>query len=241
MEKKKMKMKRSGGSLERAMSQRCKEAPDFLPLEGGPGSRLPKEDEEPPLLNSSVLYIGRIPHGFYEEQMQGFFKQFGTIKRLRVARNTKTGKSKHYGFIKFESPEVSKSFLTCICLRFLLCTARNPLAMLQVAKIVADCMHNYLLFEHMLQVHIVPSERVHPNMWKQAKRKYDPSRGRRLERMRHNKDRTAEEHKNLVDAIMRRDLMRRKKIKAAGIDYECPDLVRSVKPIPKKIKFSEEE
>ncbi|XP_031503919.1 uncharacterized RNA-binding protein C1827.05c-like [Nymphaea colorata] len=211
----KMKMKRSGGSLERAMSQRSKEAPDFLPLEGGPGSRLPKEYEEPSALNSSVLYIGRIPHGFYEEQMQGFFKQFGTIKRLRLARNRKTGNSKHYGFIKFESPEV--------------------------AKIVADCMHNYLLFEHMLQVHVVPSERVHPNMWKQAKQKYDPSRGRRLERMRHNKDRTAEEHKKLVEAIMRRDLKRRKKIKAACIDYECPDMVGSVQPIPTKMKFSEEE
>ncbi|XP_026381352.1 uncharacterized protein LOC113275973 isoform X2 [Papaver somniferum] len=35
---------------------------------------------------------------------------------------------------------------------------------LLVAKIVADCMRNYLLFEHLLQVHIVPTEKVHPKL-----------------------------------------------------------------------------
>lgn len=70
--------------------------------------------------------------------LAGFFKQFGGIKRLRIARNRKvcvvlnmqsisikknlvslnimvsrcfqTGKSKHYGFIEFESPFVSTFF-----------------------------------------------------------------------------------------------------------------------------------
>jgi len=67
-----------------------------------------------------------------------YFGQFGTIKRLRIARNKKTGKSRHFGFIEFESPEV--------------------------AKIVADTMHNYLLFKHLLQVFVVASEDVHPNL-----------------------------------------------------------------------------
>ncbi|CAA3019829.1 uncharacterized RNA-binding -like, partial [Olea europaea subsp. europaea] len=40
--------------------------------------------------------------------MEGFFKQFGTIKRLRIGRNRKTGKSRHFGFVEFESPEVGK-------------------------------------------------------------------------------------------------------------------------------------
>ncbi|XP_026434228.1 uncharacterized protein LOC113331805 isoform X1 [Papaver somniferum] len=35
---------------------------------------------------------------------------------------------------------------------------------LWVAKIVAHCMRNYLLFEHLLQVHIVPTEKVHPKL-----------------------------------------------------------------------------
>ena len=28
---------------------------------------------------SSVVYVGHIPHGFYEEQMRGFFSQFGDV------------------------------------------------------------------------------------------------------------------------------------------------------------------
>lgn len=34
-----------------------------------------------------VVYLGHIPHGFYEEQMTDYFKQFGEITRVRVARS----------------------------------------------------------------------------------------------------------------------------------------------------------
>lgn len=47
-------------------------------------------------------YLGHIPHGFYEAQMRGFFSQFGGVKRLRLARSKKSGRSKHYAFIQFE-------------------------------------------------------------------------------------------------------------------------------------------
>jgi hypothetical protein len=40
-------------------------------LEGGPGRKL---RELKPLENTSpVLYIGRIPHGFYEKEMEGAY------------------------------------------------------------------------------------------------------------------------------------------------------------------------
>lgn len=39
------------------------------PLEGGPGRKLP---EQKPLEDkATVLYLGRIPHGFYEKEMEG--------------------------------------------------------------------------------------------------------------------------------------------------------------------------
>lgn len=34
-----------------------------------------------------IVYIGHIPHGFYEEQMKNYFKQFGKVTRVRVARS----------------------------------------------------------------------------------------------------------------------------------------------------------
>lgn len=34
-----------------------------------------------------VIYLGRIPHGFYEDQMKSYFTQFGDVTRLRLSRN----------------------------------------------------------------------------------------------------------------------------------------------------------
>lgn len=43
---------------------------------------------------SGVVRIGHIPHGFYEEAMNGFFKQFGDVIRVRISRSKKSGRSK---------------------------------------------------------------------------------------------------------------------------------------------------
>ncbi|KAL2227658.1 uncharacterized RNA-binding protein C1827.05c-like [Sesamum indicum] len=188
------------------------ETHDFLPLEGGPARDLPKAQNGEN--KARVLYIGRIPHGFYENEMEAFFKQFGTIKRLRIARNRKTGKSKHFGFIEFESPEV--------------------------AKVVEECMHNYLMYEHLLQVRLVPPEQVHPKIWKGVSRWYKPLDWVQIEKKRHDKERTLEQQKKLVAGIVKRDQKRRKRIQAAGIDYECPEIVGCMQSGPKKLRFDNE-
>ncbi|KAL3838221.1 hypothetical protein ACJIZ3_022812 [Penstemon smallii] len=189
---------------------------DFLPLEGGPARDLPKTEDRDN--KATVLYIGRIPHGFYEDEMEAFFKQFGSIKRLRIARNRKTGKSKHFGFIEFESPEV--------------------------AKIVEECMHNYLMYEHLLQVRSVPSERVHPKLWKGVTRRYKPLDRVQIERKHHDKvravERTLEQQQKLIEGIVKRDQKRRKRIEDAGIDYQCPEIVGCIQVAPKKIRFDTE-
>nr|GMD54473.1 uncharacterized RNA-binding protein C1827.05C-like [Ipomoea batatas] len=167
------------------------EAPDFLPLEGGPVRKIPVTELRD--TKATVLYIGRIPHGFYENEMEDW-------------------KIQTFCFIEFESPEV--------------------------AKIVSETMHNYLLFEHVLQVHLVPPERVHPKLWNGVNRWYKPLDWVNIERKNHNKERTLEEHKKLVEGIKKRDRKRRKKIEAAGIDYECPEIVGYVESAPKKIKFN---
>ncbi|GAB2297499.1 nucleolar protein [Dionaea muscipula] len=75
-------------SMDPAPSTEVKNKDDFLSLEG---SSTKETQKEQPLSENkaTVLYIGRLPHGFYEDEMRGFFSQFGTIKRLRVARNRK--------------------------------------------------------------------------------------------------------------------------------------------------------
>ncbi|CAA7398288.1 unnamed protein product [Spirodela intermedia] len=182
---------------------------DFVPLEGGSGGKIPQLSEPP--ATATVLYVGRIPHGFYEDEMEGFFKQFGKIKRIRIARNRKTGRSKHYGFIEFENPEV--------------------------AKVVADEIHGYLLFEHQLQIKPIPPERVHPKLWRGMNLRFKQRNWTEIERWRHNRERTVEQHQHLVEHILRRDGRCRKRIAAAGIDYEFPDFVGRKRPVPKKIRF----
>lgn len=210
-EKKAMKEKLKKVSPQLVSSQQ-KESADFLSLEGVPAKKLPVS--KPQEKKATVLYIGRIPHGFYENEMEAYFRQFGTIKRLRIARNKKTGKSKHFGFIEFEDPEV--------------------------AEVVAECMHNYLLFEHLLQVHLISPKHVHPKLWKGFNYRYKPLDWVEIERKRHNKEKTLEEHRKMVGRILKQDRKRRERIVAAGIDYECPEIVGSIQPTPKKIRFDEE-
>ena len=50
---------------------------------------------------SRVIYIGHVPDGFFEDQMRGFFGQFGEVTNLRISRSKKTGNSKGYGFVEF--------------------------------------------------------------------------------------------------------------------------------------------
>jgi len=92
------------------------------------------------------IYVGRVPHGFYESQMRAYFSQFGHITNLRLSRNKTTGRSKHFAFLEFQSEEV--------------------------AKIVAQTMDSYLLFGHILKVHFIPKEQLHPDTFKGANRRF---------------------------------------------------------------------
>lgn len=140
-----------------------------------------------------VLYLGRIPHGFYEDQMKEYFSQFGNVTRLRISRNKKTGKSKHYGFIEFDS--------------------------VSVARIVSETMDNYLLAGHLLQCKVVPPERVHPELWVGANRKWRKLPAAKMNRLGFNKERTAEEKARAEERLLKRQKERAEKIKAAGIKY----------------------
>ena len=108
--------------------------------------KLRKAEEKGGPDKPGTVYIGRVPHGFFEQQMREYFSQFGDITRLRLSRNKRTGASKHFAFIEFKLEEV--------------------------AKIVAETMDNYLMFGHILKCKFAPDESLHPNVWKGANTKY---------------------------------------------------------------------
>jgi len=141
-----------------------------------------------------ILYLGRIPHGFYEDQMRSYFSQFGTVTRIRLARNKKTGRSKHYGFIEFDSAFV--------------------------AQIVADTMDNYLLMGHILRCKVIPKDEVHPELWIGANRKWRPVPQDRVIRVKHNKPRSEDEQARAVKRLLKRQNERKRKLVEAGIKYD---------------------
>ena len=92
------------------------------------------------------MYIGHLPHGFYEKEIKSYFSQFGRVVKLKLARSIKTGNHKGYGFIEFENCEV--------------------------AKIAAETMNNYLMFNKLLKCHVIPKEKLNKFTFKGAKKPF---------------------------------------------------------------------
>jgi nucleolar protein 15 len=128
--------------------------------------------------------------------MRGYFSQFGDISRLRMARNKKTGRSKHYAFIEFESADV--------------------------AQIVAETMNNYLLFEHMLKCSVVPAEKVHEKLFIGCEKVYKPANYELHNRRMHNKPKTSKELEKKHNKLKKTEEKLREQIKKAGIEYDFP-------------------
>ncbi|KAH9838315.1 uncharacterized protein C8Q71DRAFT_522698 [Rhodofomes roseus] len=147
-----------------------------------------------PTEDRGVIYLGRIPHGFYEDQMRQYLSQFGPVTRLRLSRNKKTGRSKHYAFIEFDSSSV--------------------------AQIVAETMDNYLLMGHILTCKIIPKDEVHPELWIGANRKWRVVPRSRIARVQHNKPRTPEEQERAEKRLLKRQAQRKRKLEEAGINYD---------------------
>ncbi|GIK03733.1 hypothetical protein Aspvir_007807 [Aspergillus viridinutans] len=162
-----------------------------------------KKHDEPKA--PGTVYVGRIPHGFYEHQMRAYFSQFGEITRLRLSRNRITGRSKHYAFVEFASNTV--------------------------AKIVAETMDNYLMYGHILKCKYVPSDQLHPEVWKGANRRFKRTPWNRIEKKRLEKGKTREQWSERIEREQKRRLAKAEKLKALGYEYELPQL-KSVDEVP---------
>lgn len=98
--------------------------------------KLPKADsnvsKKSKKAKKGVIYIGRLPDGFEEKELSKYFNQFGEITNVKLARNKKTGKSRHFAFLEFSNVDD--------------------------AKIAQDTMNNYLLMNHQLKVELVQED-----------------------------------------------------------------------------------
>jgi len=155
-----------------------------------------------------TIYIGHIPHGFYENEMKGYFTQFGTVKKIRLARSKKTGGYKGYGYIQFANEDV--------------------------AKIAADAMNNYLMFDKLLRCQFIADKDLHPAVWKGHNKKFIWVNRSLKQKKQHNSERTEEQLRKTADRLIKRDNKKRKQLGSLGISYEFPGYEAAIKKASKK-------
>ncbi|KAF7905150.1 uncharacterized protein EAF01_005671 [Botrytis porri] len=154
-----------------------------------------------------VVYIGRIPHGFYEAEMKAYFSQFGDILKIRLSRNRRTGASKHYAWIQFASRGV--------------------------AEIVAKTMDNYLLFNHILKVKLVPDEQLPEDLFKGANRRFKKVPWNKIEGRRLEQGAGEEQWEKRREKAEKKREIAAEKLKQIGYEYEAPK-IKSAKGVSKK-------
>lgn len=177
------------------------------------------EEEKVP---RGVIYVGHIPDGFMEPQMKKFFSQFGQVTRLRLSRSKKNAKSKGYAFVEFGEESV--------------------------AKIVAETMQGYLLFDKTLVCHVLPKDKCHPLLFKGHKRRMMDTSGLRLRKHKamYNDRPTVEVN---GEQVPRRTLHQGKRRKAAdkklastlkdlGVDYDFTGADEGARPKSPKVGAS---
>uniref|UniRef100_A0A8C8ZVL6 Nucleolar protein interacting with the FHA domain of MKI67 n=1 Tax=Prolemur simus TaxID=1328070 RepID=A0A8C8ZVL6_PROSS len=170
-------------------------------------------------LKPGVIYVGHLPNTLYESQIQDYFSQFGTITRLRLSRSKRTGNSKGYAFVEFESDDV--------------------------AKIVAETMNNYLFGERLLKCCLIPPEKVHKELFKEWNTPFKQPSYPAVKR--YNRKRTLIQRLEMEKRFKKKEKLLRKKLAKKGIDYSFPSLVNTtlliffllkifLKVLPKKTK-----
>eukprot|EP00761_Pharyngomonas_kirbyi_P010813 gb/GECH01010836.1/.p1 GENE.gb/GECH01010836.1/~~gb/GECH01010836.1/.p1 ORF type:complete len:847 (+),score=255.12 gb/GECH01010836.1/:1-2541(+) len=149
-----------------------------------------------------LIRVSNFPHGFFDDEMRGFFSQFGNIGNCIVARNPKTHQPLGYAYIEFLSPEI--------------------------AEIAADAMHGYMMLHTVLDVKAV--DHPGPHFWKKTEfnikpiarfdepsfmlGKYQEHRNRQMKKMKRRE--TEERMKKMREGIRNKEKEMREKY---GIEY----------------------
>ncbi|KAK2591004.1 nucleolar protein [Conoideocrella luteorostrata] len=162
-----------------------------------------------------VIYIGRIPHGFYEHEMRQYLSQFGPVTRVRLSRNKKTGASKHFAFVEFEESST--------------------------AEVVAKTMDNYLLFGHILKCKTIPKENVHEDLFKGANRRFKAVPRNKMAGFKLQKPLSESAWKTKVSKEKNKRAEQAAKFKDMGYEFEAPDLKDVPPPQPAQNSAEEPE
>ncbi|XP_025418651.1 uncharacterized RNA-binding protein C1827.05c [Sipha flava] len=156
-----------------------------------PEEKKPKASDE-----RGVVYLGHVPHGFYENEMKLYFSQFGEVTNINIPKSKKTGKARGFAFVEFKYPEV--------------------------AKVVAETMNNYLMHKKILVAKYLPPNQVKSNTFWRSDKKNIPltAKNRSIQRKAMEIPLDFEKQKKIKSSLEKRVLSKQKKFKSKGIEYE---------------------
>jgi len=143
--------------------------------------------------NKGVVYVSHLPHGFYENELRGYFEQFGVVTGVKVPR-AKSGKARGYAFVEFLHEEV--------------------------AKVAAETMDNYLMLKRLMKTKFIPGDAQRPFAFRNVRDRKNESvlaRQRAVEASQ--KVLTEEEEKKYYKRSLKKIDMMHKKLKDLGIDF----------------------
>ena len=164
---------------------------------------------------TSVIYVGHLPWGFDEKALYKYFSQFGTINRLYNPRSTLSGRSKGYAFIEFLDEKT--------------------------AEIAAKTMNNYLLFDRILKCNVIEDKSKYDNMFKNAKKQFvfNDKYKKLLEKQ--EKEQSKEEIKIKIDTLLKREEIKREKMKEEGFNINFPGYKSIVEEYKKSHNIGEKK
>eukprot|EP01091_Cochliopodium_minus_P010878 TRINITY_DN2982_c0_g1_i2.p1 TRINITY_DN2982_c0_g1~~TRINITY_DN2982_c0_g1_i2.p1 ORF type:complete len:218 (-),score=61.73 TRINITY_DN2982_c0_g1_i2:40-693(-) len=163
-----------------------------------------KKDKNKVIEKSGVIYISHLPHGFYEVQLYKYFRQFGGVLHVKLARSKKSLKPKGFAFVEFEDQDV--------------------------AKIAAKSMNDYFMFGRRLKCEFVGEPK--PNQFNSKNKPKNLKNIFAIQTSQIIKERTLKRNNEINQSVVRKSVterleklsnlekVKREKLKELGIDYE---------------------
>ncbi|XP_047510386.1 MKI67 FHA domain-interacting nucleolar phosphoprotein-like [Pieris napi] len=143
-----------------------------------------------------LVYLSHIPHGFYENEMSQYFRQFGMVTNVRVIRSKRTGNSKGYAFVEFKDPTV--------------------------AQVVAETMNNYLMGKRLIKAVYIPPEKqkISAKRMHWTPQNNPTANKRRAEKKKINGPKSEEADTKAAKSMLKTLQQTKKKLKEIGIAYD---------------------
>ena len=154
-----------------------------------------KNGPSTPSAARGIVYIGHIPWGFFESNMRDFFSQFGDIQNMKLSRS-KSGRSKGYAFVEFES--------------------------LETAQIVGETMNGYMMFGRTLRAHVLEARAIHADLFKGTDKPFRVMPGGAIAAQAQNAARTYSAEVKRLERLKKNEESKRNKLAEMGINYAFP-------------------